>query len=260
MATAALVLPILLAAIFLGPPWLIVLIALVAAFVGYAEMLSLAGELGAWRFALAGFTLVAGAFHDIVRPESRFMSWPIGLILLLASTLAHADDKDRAIPAAGVAGLGALYLGGLAGSLGYLRLAPPESAGAWRVMLLLTTVMVADVFAYFGGRLFGRHRLAPLVSPGKTWEGSFCNLLGGAAGAWLVARFGTPGISPLEALVLGPIVAGAGTLGDLVESLIKRWAGAKDSGNLFPGHGGMLDRLDSLLFGAAVLYYFFVLR
>ncbi len=260
VATAALILPALVVAVVLGPPWLTVVLSAAAAVVGYAEILTLAHSLGAWRLAIGGFGLLAAAFHDVVRPGADPMAWPLGLVLLLASMLRFARDMERSVPAMAVAGLGAFYLGGLAGALGFLRVAPPAGEGAWRVLLLLATVMVADTFAYFGGRFLGRHRLAPLVSPGKTWEGSACSLLGGALGAWLVARIGLPSLPEPHALVLGPAVAAAGTLGDLVESLIKRWAGAKDSGTLFPGHGGMLDRLDSLLFGAAVLYYYFVLR
>ncbi len=226
--------------------------------VGYAEILTLAAPLGAWRLAPAGFTLLAAAFHDIVRPDSGLILWPIGLVLLLASTLGLAGDRERAIPAAAVCALGALYVGGLTGAIAYLRVEAPAEQGAWRILLLLAASMGADTLAYFGGRFIGRRPLAPLVSPAKTWEGSAFSLAGGALGAWLVARFGMPGVDPLHAFVLGPAIAAAGTVGDLVESLLKRWAGAKDSGTLLPGHGGMLDRLDSLLFGAAVLYYYFV--
>lgn len=250
-------LPALAAAIFLGPPWLIVAVAGLAAVVGYIEILFLATSLGSWRLAPAGFLLLAATFHDLLRPGSVAL-WPIAFVLLLIWGLRLASDLERSVPAVAVAALGAMYLG-LAGTLAHLRIDPPTAVGAWRVFLLLATVMTADVFAYFGGRFLGRGHIAPLVSPGKTWEGSVCSLFGGAFGAWLVATWGQPEIAPAAAIAVGPVVAAAGTLGDLVESLIKRWAGAKDSGSLFPGHGGMLDRLDSLLFGAAVLYYYFVI-
>jgi phosphatidate cytidylyltransferase len=126
------------------------------------------------------------------------------------------------------------------------------------VMLLLAIVMTSDTFAYFTGSAFGRHKLAPLVSPGKTIEGLAGGLIGGVVAALLVRRFGLPGIPLAAAIALGIVVAVFGVVGDLVESLMKRWSGVKDSGHLFPGHGGMLDRLDSLLFGAPVLYYYFL--
>jgi len=96
------------------------------------------------------------------------------------------------------------------------------------------------------------------VSPGKTVEGAAGGIVGGVVGALGVRALGLPSLPLTDALFLGVLVAGLGIVGDLDESLLKRWAGVKDSGTLFPGHGGMLDRLDSLLFGAPILYYYFV--
>ena len=118
--------------------------------------------------------------------------------------------------------------------------------------------MAADTAAFFVGHAFGRHPLASRVSPGKTVEGAVGGVLGGVAGALAVRALGLPGLPFAPAAALGVGVAVLGIVGDLVESLIKRWAGVKDSGALFPGHGGMLDRIDSLLFGAPVLYYYFL--
>jgi phosphatidate cytidylyltransferase len=114
--------------------------------------------------------------------------------------------------------------------------------------------MSADSAALFAGSALGRHRLAPRISPGKTWEGLAGGLAGGVLGAVIVRGAALPWMPAWHAVALAVAVALAGTAGDLVESLLKRWAGVKDSGTLFPGHGGMLDRLDSLLFGAPVLY------
>jgi phosphatidate cytidylyltransferase len=123
-------------------------------------------------------------------------------------------------------------------------------------MLLLTTVMMGDSAALFVGSAVGRHKMAPRISPGKTWEGLAGGLAGAVVGALIVRHFGLQWIPPAQAVVLAVLVALAGMAGDLAESLLKRWAGVKDSGALFPGHGGMLDRLDSLLLGAPVLYYY----
>jgi phosphatidate cytidylyltransferase len=123
-------------------------------------------------------------------------------------------------------------------------------------MLLLTTIMTGDSAALFVGTAVGRHKMAPRISPGKTWEGLAGGLAGSVAGALVVRQVALRWLPLSHAVVLALLVALAGTAGDLAESLLKRWAGVKDSGALFPGHGGMLDRLDSLLMGAPVLYYY----
>jgi len=161
------------------------------------------------------------------------------------------------VSAAAATLLGAVYLGALGGTVAALRVLPPLEDGAWRIALLLVVIVFSDSVAFFVGHAIGRRRLAPAVSPGKSVEGALGGLAGGVLGAFAVRHFGLPQLPALHALVLGLVVAGMGIVGDLDESLIKRWAGVKDSGTLFPGHGGMLDRLDSLLFGAPVLYYYF---
>jgi phosphatidate cytidylyltransferase len=120
-------------------------------------------------------------------------------------------------------------------------------------------VWLSDTFAFFTGCAVGRHRLAPAISPGKTVEGALGGLAGGIAGALLIRAWLLPRLPLPDTVLLGLAVSALGIVGDLLESLLKRWAGLKDSGALFPGHGGMLDRLDSLLFGAPVLYVYFSL-
>jgi phosphatidate cytidylyltransferase len=127
----------------------------------------------------------------------------------------------------------------------------------WRLAFLLATVMASDTVAFFVGSAVGKRKLAPTISPGKTVEGALGGLLGGVGGALAVWAAGLPGVPAWHAGLLGAVVALLGMLGDLLESLLKRWAGIKDSGRLFPGHGGMLDRLDSVLFGSPVVYYYF---
>ena len=126
-------------------------------------------------------------------------------------------------------------------------------SGAVWTALALTTAWACDTAAYLVGRSFGRRPLYPLVSPRKTVEGTAAGL----AGATLVGLVWAPaaGVSPLAGLALGLAIGLAGVVGDLSESLLKRAGGVKDSGTLFPGHGGLLDRLDSLLFVAVVVYY-----
>jgi phosphatidate cytidylyltransferase len=123
--------------------------------------------------------------------------------------------------------------------------------GAWIVLLALAIVVAADTGAYFAGRAFGRVKLAPQVSPGKTWEGVIGGLLASALVAWAGARW--LGWPVQQILPLALTAAGLSVVGDLLESKMKRQAGVKDSGHLFPGHGGVLDRIDSLAAGLPVL-------
>ncbi len=129
-----------------------------------------------------------------------------------------------------------------------------EPGAAW-IYAVLTITFLQDTFAYFAGRLFGRHRMAPELSPKKTWEG-FAGGMGGAIAGACIATYllGLP-ISYLAAAVLGIVGGIIGPLGDLAESSIKRQVGIKDAGRLIPGHGGLLDRIDSVLFTGPVLYY-----
>ncbi|PLS82223.1 MAG: phosphatidate cytidylyltransferase [Chloroflexi bacterium] len=135
-----------------------------------------------------------------------------------------------------------------------LRLLRLDSGAAWIVFVLAVTFL-SDTGAYFTGRAFGRHRMAPYISPKKSWEG--------AAGGVVLATLAGVGFTPLLGLPIDPWVGGllgaigsvAGQAGDLAESLIKRQVDIKDSGKIIPGHGGLLDRVDSLLFTAPVLYY-----
>jgi phosphatidate cytidylyltransferase len=184
--------------------------------------------------------------------------WPLAAVLLLGVTLLPGRDLIDRVPSAAVTLLGAVYLGTLGGTIAALRTLEPVAYGPWRIVLLLAIIMVSDTLAFFSGHVFGRHRLAPALSPGKTVEGALGGLVGGAVGAFAVRGIGLPSLPPTHTLALGLLVAALGIVGDLDESLLKRWAGVKDSGTLFPGHGGMLDRIDSLLFGAPILYYYFI--
>jgi phosphatidate cytidylyltransferase len=182
------------------------------------------------------------------------------MILLTIGTLTAAMLRgapfDRMMTSAGITLLGVLYIVFLGGHLVALRVgfAPPLARHLLSFFFLI--IMGADSAAYYGGRTFGRHKLAPTISPGKTWEGVVAGmlaslLLAAAAHYWFFPEL------PLKlALPLAAVMNVLGVLGDLTESALKRSAGAKDAANLLPGHGGVLDRMDSLLFNAPVIYYF----
>ncbi len=150
---------------------------------------------------------------------------------------------------------GILYIGWL---LGYLVALRGLDDGRDWVLFALFTTFGSDTAAFFAGRAMGRHRLAPSISPGKTWEGTIAGVLG-AIVVSLLFILPTPAQLNMEywqAIVLGLIVSVSGQAGDLVESLLKRTSGVKDSGRLVPGHGGFLDRVDSIIFASVVVYYY----
>ncbi len=159
---------------------------------------------------------------------------------------------------------GALYIGWLLSYLIALRLEPGTvafpNAGRDFVFLALFTTFGSDTAAYFVGKAIGRHKLAPQISPGKTWEGAIAGVFG-AIIVTLLFTFNSPWQLPLswwQAILLGLAISVFGQLGDLVESLLKRNCGVKDSGTLMPGHGGLLDRMDSVVFAGVVVYLWYI--
>jgi phosphatidate cytidylyltransferase len=257
VTTALVALPALLAALFLGPAWLAVAIVALALALGLGEFSSLLRARGIRPMPHVAFPLAAALFLDVVSPGWLGVPFaPLGALLLLTFTLWRGADFES-VSAAAATLLGAVYLGALGGTIAALRVLHPIGEGAWRMVLLLGIVVFSDSFAFFVGHAVGRRRLLPGISPGKSVEGAVGGLVGGVLGAFAIRHLGLPDLPALHAAGLGAAVSAMGIVGDLDESLLKRWAGVKDSGFLFPGHGGMLDRLDSLLFGAPVLYYYF---
>jgi phosphatidate cytidylyltransferase len=195
---------------------------------------------------------VAGALPitATARPELTLALLPafVALSLVVALKPVGPGSVDRWSLSVAVA----LYIGVLGMYIGLLRHSP--SGRPW-VLFLLFVTFASDTGAYAVGRLTGRHRLAPQISPGKTVEGAIGGLIFGALVAAIAATALRLTAPPWVAAVLALLVSVAAQLGDLCESALKRRLGVKDAGRLVPGHGGLLDRLDSLLFAAAVVYY-----
>ncbi len=191
---------------------------------------------------------------------------PLWLALALAGAAIHFGallferDLDSALTSQALTWLGALYLGlglGFQVKLFMFTESTLPNTGGRLILALYLIVWMGDSAAYFVGSLLGRHKLAPRVSPKKTWEGAGGNLLGNLAAAFLIKATACPQWTVVDAAAIGLLLGVVGQLGDLVESTWKRSAHVKDSnmgGIAIPGHGGMLDRIDSLVFAAPALY------
>jgi phosphatidate cytidylyltransferase len=175
------------------------------------------------------------------------------LICAISIPLFHRAPLEQSLRDRAMTVFGVLYLGLPLGMLSITRLLPQ---GEWLIFFLLLVTWASDTGAYYVGILLGRHRLAPTISPKKTVEGLVGGLIGAIIVAYVARWWFLPELSGLDCLILGTLLTITGLWGDLTESAMKRSVGMKDSGGILPGHGGMLDRLDSLLFTAPVFYYY----
>lgn len=204
--------------------------------------------------AVAGTALVPALLSG--RPL-LFQGVLVAAVLLLGIVFLFCfREIDTVAPRVALACFGWLYVPLLLGHLALLRVLPD---GREWVFLVLLVVMASDTAAYFSGVSLGRHKLYPAVSPNKSVEGALGGLLGSVGGAFLARFWFFPALTPIDCLCLGLLLGVLAQLGDLFESLLKRSFGVKDSGTMIPGHGGLLDRLDSLLFAFPPAYYYAVL-
>jgi phosphatidate cytidylyltransferase len=181
---------------------------------------------------------------------------PLGTLVVLAVVLSQPEPIEGSMKRAAFVFLGTAYCGGLIPYLSRLR--ELEHGAALAIMALFCT-WGADTGAYLVGRAFGRHKLYPKVSPGKTWEGLAGGLVFGVGVAFLVRYLFRMELGIVHVAVIGVIGAAFGLVGDLAESLMKRSVGAKDSGTLIPGHGGVLDRFDAVMFVTPAVYAYVAL-
>lgn len=272
--TTLVIIPLPVAAIWFGEPWFTALMAVVAV-LGVMEFYRLAVASRASPLVHIGVVLTL-LFIISRNPDLLSFLAPrfdpgllIPLLLMLAIALPMLWLLIR--PRTGTAFVnwawtlgGILYVGWLLSHLVSLR---GMTGGMNWVFLVILANAASDTTAFFIGRSFGRHRLAPRISPNKTWEGALAGVVGAMVFSLL---FTAPRLfaatNPLyvegfiywQALSLGLLVSVFGQLGDLAESLLKRHAGVKDSGRLLPGHGGILDRMDSVIFAGIVVYYYVV--
>ncbi|MEJ7622402.1 MAG: phosphatidate cytidylyltransferase [Pyrinomonadaceae bacterium] len=270
ITTALIALPIVIAAIVLPiylreAVWLFVLLGGIALAAGLFEFYSLTKKLELKADAAVGYVasgvLFTGFLFDAPAkgPELMLASVALTIIaILISQTFRFQKDFSKMLTGIGVTLLGIFYVVFLGGYLIAIRVGF-ETQGNLSTKLLGFFFLVtfgSDAGAYFAGRALGRHKLAPTVSPGKTVEGLLGGLVTAAALAGLSTWWFFPELPYAFSILLAIVIAALGVLGDLAESAMKRGAGAKDAASILPGHGGFLDRLDSLLFGAPILYYF----
>ncbi len=167
--------------------------------------------------------------------------------------MAHADILEHVPQRVGLTCFGVLYI---ACTLPYFVWLYDLPHGKELVVVAIAMAAFGDTFAMFGGKLIGRHKMTPILSPNKTWEGLIAGFVGSVLGALLVRFLLWPSMRLGPAISLGLIIGLVGPVGDLIESMIKRASHVKDAGDLLPGHGGVLDRADALIFTAPVVYYF----
>jgi phosphatidate cytidylyltransferase len=287
VATAIILIPIVLVLVLRGPVPVVAFVSAAVALVTAQEFLKLTESYGIHPIRLPTYFFIALFFAWFVAstasptPQLSALKFVVGLgfacaiapFLFLTLAMRRTDLK-AAYPAAAAAVFSFVYIAVPLAMLAQLR---QQVAGAFWLLYLLLVVWAGDIFAYFVGRSLGRHLMAPRISPKKTWEGAAASLAASLATGIVLFAYALPvssfllrggligrrdGLFGLEKPDLWPIILltivlnVAAQLGDLVESLIKRGAGAKDSGSILPGHGGMLDRIDALLFAVPVLWLY----
>ncbi len=262
LLTAAILIPIVVYCIYLGGPLFLALVVLLLtlAEIEFCRLVARRGFRPALAFGLGMVWLfLLDAQLDVQFSTLRLLQ--PGMALILLGSLAWQLFRRQGSPVAdwALTVTGGLYLGLCGACLIGLR---GLHDGLWWTLTVVPSIMLADTGAYFVGRAWGRHKLSPTLSPGKTWEGYVAGVIIGGLMTALLASLWHSGagagtaISGVHGLILGVLIAVFAPLGDLAVSMIKRQAGVKDSSSIIPGHGGALDRVDSILWAAVIGYYY----
>ena len=240
------------------PPLYFMLLISAACLLGLLELYRLAAARGLRCNQMAGCLLALGilaSFFDSTLPLTGALA--CGAMLIPVWSLLGRRPVEESLVSDSITFFGAVFLATLLGFMvGLRRLG--DDLGSHLIFFLFLVVWGGDAAAYYVGRVTGRHPLSPRISPKKTLEGAAGGLLGSLFAAQLARAWFFPELRSIDCWILGALLCVSGILGDLMESMWKRGAGAKDSAALVPGHGGILDRCDSLLFGGPILYYYFL--
>ena len=243
--------------------WLFVVIAAFALVAGLYEFFSITKKLELKADASIAFLGAAAFFVAFIfdapknAPDLLILTVAFFLMLVLATQMFRFQkDFSKMLTGVGVTILGVLYVVFLGGFLVATRVGFDPILSSKLLLFYFAVNFGSDAGAYFVGKNLGKHKLNPKISPGKTWEGLIGGILFSAAFAALATLLFFPELSYQFSIPLAVVMAVVGVIGDLAESAMKRGADVKDAANFLPGHGGLLDRLDSLLFNAPILYYF----
>jgi len=247
--TALVLIPLVVWIVLAGPHWALLALMAAVGLVAFYEFDSIAAKQGIPRSGLPG--MLAGLVF-LLTPEPAWLTLVIASAALMTLEL-RQSDLTKAMSGAAAALLGVVFIFGAWRCALALREIDPPFGPHWLMIALLVS-WAGDTVAMYTGRAFGRHKLAPRVSPMKTWEGAIGSVVGGVLAAGIYAHFLIPSTAIWEVLGVAACANVAGQLGDLCKSAFKRGAGVKDSGTTLPGHGGWLDRIDSSLFSIPVVY------
>ncbi|MCP4679871.1 MAG: CDP-archaeol synthase [Deltaproteobacteria bacterium] len=260
--SAVVLVPPVIGVVFFAPPWAMhIVIGLLAALAGYEYgNITLKGRFQMYRVLMA----LTSSFCALSVSLWPALPWAplaaMGLVSMLypIAFMFGRSELKNSVPAAAFGAAGSFYTGALVGFIGLLYVSQPNG-GHWVFSLLFGTFF-GDTAAYTAGRIAGRRKLAPRISPGKTWAGAVGGLVGTCAAFAISKLFLLTDLSWAEVFILAVPTSVACQVGDLAESFLKRGFGVKDSGRLIPGHGGILDRIDALMFGAPIVFLFSLLR
>ena len=251
--TALVLLPVVLGTIWFLPPVATLVLALIALVAAFFEYAALAERLGAPVHLLVSLVATVATAVAMATPGAPLDVVLVSALIVVGGLTVGIGQPDAArLHEAAASLFPLLYLGVPVGALVAVRAAIGREA----VLVLIAILVISDSGQYYAGRLFGRRPLAPAISPNKTVEGAIGGLVAGTAAAVGLGLYWLPGVPPAALALLGAALVALGIVGDLFESLLKRAAAVKDSSRLIPGHGGMLDRIDSWLFAAPVYYVF----
>ncbi len=254
--SSVILIPILYLIVWKLPPAFFVGLAAVAAAIGQYEFYRMAQNKGTKPLAPLGIAL--GFLLVLILPGMNGIVYmTLTLLLITLARLFSSRPVEGAIEDVSVTFLGIYYVALLFAFQVAIRM---SADGKYWLVFMYLVIWASDTGAYYAGTNLGKHKLYPKISPQKSVEGLIGGVLAAMAAAHLCRVWFLPVLTVKEATVLGFVLVVAGTLGDFVESLLKRSAGVKDSGNIIPGHGGVLDRMDSMLFAAPVLYYYLGMR
>ncbi len=268
LLTAAVALPLLIGAIILPwwvpeTIWIFVVIAIVALAAGMFEFYSLTKKLelkadaGIAYLGAAGLTVAFVFDAPAKAPDLLMMALAAFVIIVfITQTFRFQKDFSKMLTGMGVTVLGVVYLAFLGGFLISTRVGFDNILSTKLLLFFFVVIFGSDSGQYFSGKALGKRKLAPAISPGKTVEGAIGGLVAAAGFGALCTLVFFPELPYKFSIPLAVVMAALGMLGDLAESAIKRGSNTKDAASILPGHGGLLDRLDSLLFNAPVLYYF----